>query len=220
MKNKVRLYHFVPERFGISNIENRRLKVSLFKDMNDPFELLAHNCQSAQDRKAFNVYKEHLGERSGIVCFSKSFKSPVQWAHYAERHTGMCLGFDVNKNYARDVRYIKGRINYKSLEFSNEKQLDAFLERISQSKHESWSYEAESRIWGKLTEPDANGMHFLQFNDDVVLKEVLIGARATISRSQVDELLEQFSGQVRAYKVRPAFRTFEMVRNRDESAWR
>lgn len=220
MKGKVRLYHFVSEEFGISNIENKRIKVSLFKDMNDPFELLAHNCQSEKDRKAFNLYKDLISKSTGIICFSKSFRSPVQWAHYADRHKGMCLGFDVPVDFANDVRYIKGRIKFKNLDFSDNAAIDAFMRKLTQSKHDSWSYEVESRVWGTLGKPNANGLYFQPFDENIALKEVIVGARSTISRSKVEQLLSPFHGGVRAFKVRPAFRTFEMVHNKDESAWK
>ncbi|MDW9570209.1 DUF2971 domain-containing protein [Sinorhizobium meliloti] len=31
----------------------------------------------------------------GIVCLSDNWQHPMMWSHYADRHRGICLAFDV-----------------------------------------------------------------------------------------------------------------------------
>lgn len=44
-------------------------------------------------------------EDCGILCFSKNWNNPVQWAHYADKHKGFCLGFDVPDEHPTKVTY-------------------------------------------------------------------------------------------------------------------
>ncbi len=36
----------------------------------------------------------------------------MQWAHYADNHHGMCLGFDVNDDVLAKIRYSAERVPY------------------------------------------------------------------------------------------------------------
>src|ERR1700681_4254027 len=84
-----------------TNIQFRRLKVAMFSDANDPFELLALNCRGRGKREARKVlrqFKESQDDETGVLCFSRSWSNPVLWSHYADKHKGVCLGFDVKED--------------------------------------------------------------------------------------------------------------------------
>jgi hypothetical protein len=91
----MRVFHFLPEDFALQDIEQRRVKVATFKDLNDPFELFSVNLADPILRAAFQEAKEQFAQHSGLVCFSRDWRNPVLWSHYAGRHTGFCLGFDI-----------------------------------------------------------------------------------------------------------------------------
>ena len=65
----------------------------------------------------------------------------------------------------------------------------------------------------------ANGLYFMQFGQNVVLRQVIVGPNSTIKRAEVAEALGELQG-VEAYKARLAFNTFTVVRNRDASLWK
>jgi hypothetical protein len=77
-----------------------------------------------------------------ILSFSEDAKHPLMWAHYADAHRGVCLGFDTRHLPAiAQVRYPK-RVPRLDAELSDEKKLvAAFL-----TKRAAWSYEREWRI--------------------------------------------------------------------------
>ena len=53
-----------------------------------------------------------------------------------------------------------------------------FANRLLRTKHESWSYEQEVRMFVKLNDPpDANGLHWMDCGPNLVLREVIIGAQ-------------------------------------------
>lgn len=101
-----RVYHFVNREFGLQNIQNRRLKISTLLGLNDPFELLSSSVKNKTVRSLFNTAKSIFDKKFGIICFSNSSQSPVQWAHYADRNKGVCLGFDVRSDLLTDIEYI------------------------------------------------------------------------------------------------------------------
>ena len=89
------------------------------------------------------------------------------------------------------------------------------------TKYKHWSYEKEVRLFGDLGIKDAEkGLYFQYFGLYLELKEVAVGYKSTVSRRDLDECLGDLIGKVDCYKVRPAFNSFKMVRNRDETLWK
>ncbi|RON86884.1 DUF2971 domain-containing protein [Pseudomonas fluorescens] len=216
--NKRRVYHFVNSEFGLLNLRSRRLKISTLLGLNDPFELLSNNIQNKEVRVLFNVAKSIFDKRFGILCFSNSSVSPVQWAHYADRNRGVCLGFDVRSDLLMDIQYISERISEASFpthpDFAEE-----WMRKVLSTKYSHWKYEDEARIFIRLEEK-INGHYFKGFDADMTLAEVQVGFNSEITRSEVADALGDLSGNVECFKVRPAFGAFEMVRNANESLWK
>jgi hypothetical protein len=210
---KMRVYHFLDAKFGLVNVKDRRLKVSLFDSVNDPFELLCHSLGDRELRRRMGLFKAHTAAGAGMICFSKSMNSPVQWAHYAERHKGVCLGFEVPDKFLEEVNYVSERVDFR-----REKPWDAVVDsRVQEfllTKYDHWSYEQEVRMFGELKVSDSSGLFFQPFSEDMVLKEVIVGFASTITRRDVEAALGELIGAVECYKVRPAFKEFKMVKNK------
>jgi hypothetical protein len=71
------------------------LKLSRIYDLNDPFELTPFDLTDAGIREAFLKTRDEVGEERGLLCFSSGWSDPVIWAHYSDRHRGLCLGFEI-----------------------------------------------------------------------------------------------------------------------------
>ena len=106
----MRVWHFVNEQYGIENIQRRGLNIATLSELNDPFDLLGVNLGDSKLRRSFQVMKNELDKTRGILCFSKSWKNPVQWTHYADRHRGVCLGFDIPDELLCAVSYSQKRL--------------------------------------------------------------------------------------------------------------
>ncbi|MDH0745251.1 DUF2971 domain-containing protein [Pseudomonas sp. GD03842] len=210
---KRRVYHFCNKKHGLENIRRRRVKVSTFDDLNDPFELMCHRASAGELKDFLSRMKQHVASLHGLICFSKEYTSPVQWAHYAERHKGLCLGFDIDSKYLEDVSYCSGRID-----FFNEADLDKFdimrqLREMCLVKHQHWSYEQEVRLFGDLGKADENGLHFKEFDNELVLKEVITGFDCDVSKEDLMQSLGSLSDFVECYGVVPSDFDFLMVRS-------
>src|SRR3546814_3862280 len=105
----MRVYHFVNCEYGLQDIARRRLKVATLADVNDPFEMLSLNLKDSGLRVTLGKARKEFGERRGMLCFSRGWRNPFQWSHYADHHRGLCLGFDVPYRMLRDVQCRKSR---------------------------------------------------------------------------------------------------------------
>jgi hypothetical protein len=85
-------------------------------------------------------------DRAGILSFSKVRDDILMWAHYADRHKGLCFEFDGSANCkffgeAQPVEYRDYRP--MPLDESAEKQ----MARVILTKSPHWDYEQEFRIF-------------------------------------------------------------------------
>lgn len=210
----MRVYHFLNKKYGLESLQKRRLKISTFDSVNDPFELLCHELSDAELRKGMSAFKRLAAAESGMICFSKSMHSPVQWAHYADRHKGICLGFDIPEKYLAPVKYVSERVDYELKRPWFDKGIDPRAEQCFLTKYDHWSYEEEVRMFGELGNADSeSGLYFQVYHDDMKLAEIIIGCASDVKiRNLEDSYGRDFHG-IDVYKVRPAFKSFRMVRD-------
>ena len=85
----MRVYNLMKDKWARKALRNRRLKLSLFEDMNDPFELFPVSFKKEEDRQMFTQLREVINTDVGVLCFSRTWSNPVLWSHYDERHKGI-----------------------------------------------------------------------------------------------------------------------------------
>src|SRR5882757_7920951 len=107
--NTVRAYHFVADNYALDNLRHRRLKIARIDELNDPFELWSIAQSNPQVRRALQNTKNNLAERFGMLCLSLSWNNPLLWSHYANRHRGVALGFDISEEKLKKVCYVEKR---------------------------------------------------------------------------------------------------------------
>lgn len=210
----MRVYHFVEEKFGLDDLRKQRLKVAVIADLNDPFELAGPPSSDRQVRARVRRWKDSMAKEYGLLCFSKSWRNPVQWSHYADKHRGLCLGFDVPNDRLLSVRYQQQRIelNIDDLESDDAKTAEAAKQRLISTKYSHWRYEAELRILLPLKQAlHEDGRYFKLFDEDLVLKEIIVGCRSCVSDRMLNEELGLKSSPIVIRKARLAFRSFRVV---------
>ena len=154
-----RAYHFVSLQYGLDNLRRRHLKISRLDDLNDPFELWAIAQSDQRVRQALKETKEEMARDYGLLCFSLEWNNPVLWSHYADRHCGIALGFDVDEYILKAVSYRKNRPILKTID-------KRVADWLLFTKYFDWNYEHEARIFTLLNERDPQtGMYFADFND-------------------------------------------------------
>lgn len=217
----MRVYHFTTAQYGLEDIAKQRLKIATLQDLNDPFELRSVVVKSAVDRKAYNEFRDRAAERYGILCFSKSWQDPVQWSHYAERHRGVCLGFDVEDHLLLEVHYRATRFSQKLLERAVESEQlgEDFVITVMRTKYRRWAYEQEWRVICPLQGATDGGLYFAPMNDQVRLREVIIGAASRVTRAEVAEALSSNAAGVAVKNSRLSFRQYQVVTQRDPQFW-
>lgn len=139
------------------------------------------------------------------------------WAHYAENHTGVCLGIEiVEEDKIRKMVYEPERL--KSLFDASKSNADANEEsllKVLTTKYTQWEYEDEWRAFANLDDCDARtGLYYVDFGPTVLLREIIVGARCTKPVGEFAKLVKA-SGKVlepvTIMKARPAFKTFTMI---------
>lgn len=214
------VYHFTSADHGVSNIANRRIKVAELDKLNDPFELTAVDTRDRSLRRVFRDMKLELAKTKGIICFSKNWSNPVQWAHYGDRFRGIALGFEIQDNILVPVEYVKDRI---LLEFDKRSrpQLDENTTRkVLSTKFIHWQYEEEMRGFCEFSEEEkihrSIGLPIFQnFSEQLQLQTVVLGAEASKDTEiKIQKALSAFGNKVELIKSRLAFGSFSVVRNR------
>lgn len=181
-----RVYKYTPAEYGISDLTDRRLKVTTIADLNDPFDLCPLDTTHPAIAKAAEALTLDLWKKAGILCFSRNWDNLLMWSHYGASHKGMCLGFDIpegesGNNYDTDVLY---QPNLLKIRRPVDVNID-LANRLLRTKHESWSYEQEVRMFVGLDDPpDAKGLNWIEFGPRLVLKEIIVGAQCSSAHSK------------------------------------
>ena len=212
----MKLYYLTAAPFALSAIALRRLKISRFAELNDPFELLAVNVADPLHRQAFRSLKEELNKSKGLICFSAAWSNPVLWGHYAERHTGIALGFEVAEPNPAQAIYSEHPIEIPVDAATGKLILDEpLVERMLRTKFADWRYEDEWRVFVNLDHSTKeSGMYFYDFSDVLRLTEVILGPRCELPIERVRALLASSTREVTVRKARIAFESFRVVEDR------
>jgi hypothetical protein len=183
------VYKFLTFENAFRVMEQHELKVSLLGELNDIYDCQPvvgpaspePGCLSREDTAAL------LGavpDTNGLLCFSRSYRSPLLWGHYAEQAKGIALGFRFNHQGLQDefdVDYRSSRPVLKWPEGTplNEPDVRLLMKELFGVKALEWKYEEEVRYvinLGACT--PRNRMYFAPFFPRV-LREVVIGPRST-----------------------------------------
>jgi hypothetical protein len=218
----MRAYKFLNAEFGLKSLRENRLKQSRINDLNDPFELRPYDITDPDLRQAVLKTRDDLHQAKGVLCFSADWNDPVIWAHYSDKHTGLCLGFeikeitgDVGHDESGYVKYIVDPLSFPPnfSELGDEERFE-IVRKILFTKFEHWRYEHEIRLWADLQNED-DGLYFTDFDEKLRIVEVIIGERCTVPRIEITEALGASASEVKVMKARAAYDRFQMVEDKD-----
>ena len=217
----MRLYHFTTAEFGLRAIRDRRLKIAELGQLNDPFEFLGIALSGPHERKIMRQWKASIAEDLGLLCMSGSWQHPLLWGHYGDRHRGLCLGFDAPEDSFTKVTYVPERPSLTTFGHRHITELgDAAFRHMLFSKFEAWAYEDEYRSVCELGGRDeGNGLCFVPFSDELVLREVIVGAHCAVTRAQLADALRGYDGKIKRFKARVGFMKFEVVEQKEQGTW-
>jgi hypothetical protein len=217
-----RVYKFTCADYGISNLEKKRLKLSTIADLNDPFDLCPIDTSNPAVSSAVNALSLLFWKETGILCFSRNWDNLLLWSHYGASHTGVCFGFDISEgdpgaNFDTDVLYQPGLLQIR---FPQDVNFD-LANRMMRTKHESWSYEQEVRMFAGLDDPpDAQGLHWIDFGPSLALREVIIGAQCHPAvGKKVSKALEPYGDTVKCWCAGMRTDAFLLVKQAHPPYW-
>jgi len=208
------VYHFINAAHGLDALNRGRLKIARIVDLNDPFEFLGADLSDLEFREALEETKVELSNTTGILCFCKTWRHPILWAHYADRHKGICLGFELPDALLEKVNYIDRR--FPKLTVPDEE----FMKKLLFTKFRHWEYEQEYRVYVELDKNEqVNGLYYKNFSDELSLRCVIVGYQSEITRIQISQALGNQRETIEVFKTTPGFQTFELVRSINETMW-
>jgi hypothetical protein len=213
----MRLYYMT--RFDTATrfiLPEKRMRISQFDRLNDPFELLSVRMEGKHERFVFKLLREHLMKTYGVICMGKDWKSPLMWGHYAENHKGVCLGFDVPDGKVTQMNYEPARLEHLIQMGEPVGGLtEAVVAQLLNTKYAQWAYEEEWRLLLKLEDKDPiNGEYYINFGPELVLRDIILGSRCKASVGSFRNLVGQVDQSVTIIRARPAFESFTIVQQK------
>ena len=145
----------------------------------------------------YTDYDKLNNAKRGITCFSRDNASILMWSHYANNHSGVCLGFDIDESDEYLIKFFDETKNQKLfldgrvcrllpieyVSFNKRPSIDMTNAqeswwKILTFKSDLWKYEAEERIMiysnNQIIFPRT-----LHYKPDC-LKEIICGANMTL----------------------------------------
>ena len=132
----------------------------------------------AQDKisDAIKIIKEKINENFGISCFAERNDNILMWSHYANKHTGFCVEYDLSKMKSQEAKIMLYPVIYSKkrpllplsmFDFSDIKNVKAVdgvfpYADIAESllrKSDIWQYEEEWRIIHTLSNLDEQKLY-------------------------------------------------------------
>lgn len=218
-----RAYYFTSADYGLSGIALRRLKIARFSDANDPFELLGVRLRDKRVRIAVKDFKKECNKTTGLLCFSQDWTRPILWSYYADKHKGVCLGFDLKSELVSEVRYSTDR---EMVDF--DKDGESFVvdnqlrERLLLTKSIHWKPEDEVRMIVDLRDSKKakrdGQLYFRRFDSDMVLTRVILGPNCALDPQAVRDLVHLRHPHAIVFRSRAEYGGFRVVFNERDKA--
>ncbi|MBL0476330.1 DUF2971 domain-containing protein [Aeromonas veronii] len=181
-------------------ITSPTIKLSVPSFLNDPFESYVPKELSkripSEEQWLAEIDCNEIIDKLGIVSFSETSRNLLMWAHYADEHRGMCIGFDPEVLNSLDkyeeerscLAYYPVKLNYDNQrvdinELPAELSLDMVAKKILTTKSDDWIYEKEHRCIVPIGW--SNQAFLLGENERVEHAIALMGATRNIKTNEI-----------------------------------
>lgn len=211
----IRVYHLTTADYAINDLALSRLKVARFSDLNDPFELIGLNFRKRNTRKVLRDFKSAYDAHTGLLSFSADWVEPVMWSHYATKHRGICLGFNVPRELLQQVQYEDQRLRDELERNPDPTEIPEDLQtQLLRTKYSGWKYEDEYRRFVTLADAIPVGrLHFIPFGPELQIAVVILGEQCNHSLETIRDLVATRYSGVTTFRARLAFKWFKVVPN-------
>jgi hypothetical protein len=118
-------------------------------------------------------FQDESTDKLRVLCLTESNKNNLMWAHYANRHTGICIGLEWKKFTSHPPHKVLYQDEMSLTEF-NSSRFEWEVHPRARTKTPDWSYEQEWRVFSSAR------------NSDEMVFECLVGAvKSIVLGSQV-----------------------------------
>lgn len=208
----MRAFHFLSAEHALQALRKQRIKVAILTELNDPFELFSADLSDAKVRREFKKWKDRKSKEIGLLCFSRGRRNPLLWSHYANKHRGVALEFEIDDEVVVPVRYRKyrRRLSVSRVMLSGSFSAD-LAEQLASTKSEHWSYEEEVRVPIQLSNCMVeDGKHFEVLPAHMRIVGLVLGPLCTLGQRDVESAL-RCGERITLLRARLAFRSFDVV---------
>ena len=102
----MKLFHYLSEKYALEALRNQRIKIVSFESLNYPFELLSISLGDPEIRRVMKETKKRLSSKIRLLSYSKTRNNALLWGHYADKHKGVALEFDIPVRFDTDMMEI------------------------------------------------------------------------------------------------------------------
>jgi hypothetical protein len=206
-----RVYHYLAAKWAIQDLERRRLKLSVFGQVDDEDEL--HNYILSGFEGITRELIEDFTNRFQFICFAPNPEHSCMWKRYGDEGRGICLSLQVVAKDTDLVEYVadwkvgnfpphiheilRSPDRYRKARKSSAflKACRPYVEPFILTKQLKWSYEREIRMIPKRNEQDG-GLYFASFRGNSIhLKEVILGLNCAVEEDEIRKLTAEFPQQ-------------------------
>lgn len=209
----MKLYYLTSAQFALSNLALRRVKIFQFPESNDPFELMAVNLSDEKVYRTMGRFFEDFCHSKAALCFSAKWENPVLWGHYADKHKGIALGFEVAGKLLFEVKYADRKFDLLMDPKTDQVKIDeSTIHEILSTKFSDWQYENEWRFFVELSEAKLeSGLYFEEFSESLKLTEVILGAKCELPIEKVQSLINAMGLTAKVIKAKIARDEFKVI---------
>ncbi len=215
----MKLYYFTGPNHAVENVEKQRLKISFSDTVNDVFEMMPYDFgTNVEIRRRWRKSITNHAKNTGFLCFSETWRSPSMWGLYADKHQGVCYGFEAPDNLTK-INYEKHFRSFDVRALDDPGMLEEAFTYAQRTKSCHWHYENEWRMFIGLNEARKSKKEnkFAKFSDcNLEICEIIIGQKSNLKSSQFRNVLAE-PEKVKIQTARASFRDYKMVPQERES---
>lgn len=212
------LYKHCGAEGGLKCLDSEKIWLARPRSFNDPFDVLPHIETRANRVKAKNGVEINTSDIV-VLCLAERIDSPSMWAHYANSHSGLLIGFNRRGRIIEDGLLFRkfGAVSYSHYRPSAASFEDLSDDKIYFRKSSEWTYEREWRLVTSTvtdhgTKVDDDHWSFQMFPRDVVT--IVVGHRGSSCFPKLYEILRRSQYEHVTLQIAvPHPKNFELIIN-------
>ncbi|MDO6802637.1 DUF2971 domain-containing protein [Wenyingzhuangia sp. 1_MG-2023] len=188
----------------------------------DEIENVVYNILMKKNHEiGYSFIKNSIRNSLRISCFSNCCDEILMWSHYANKHTGICVGYDVEKHnggffvrveYPKDDKFESKPFIYGDFLVKDKNEIA--IKQLIKYKSQKWKYEKEIR-WAfqnnkiraldKKQEINFQGKIDVRFEKlNISVKEIIFGLKVSSEKikNKIKELQLYGYEHVKFYQMK------------------